>query len=125
MEPQAVVTAIVRSLDKHKAQEIRVLGIRDLTVIADYFVLATGTSTTQVKSLADYVEKELADAGVQPARVEGYAGGQWILLDYGVVIVHVFTGETRQFYDLERLWKDGAQLPLDSFLPPPEAETAP
>ena len=117
MESKQLVQQIVTTLDKHKAGDIQVLGVRDLTVIADYFVIATGTSSTQVKALADYVEFELSEQGVTPARVEGYQSSNWILLDYHQVIVHVFYGETREFYNLEHLWKDGAKLPLADFLP--------
>ena len=119
MEPKELVRQIAGSLDKHKAEEIRIIGVRDLTVIADYFVIATGTSSTQVKALADYVEYELGEQGVKPERVEGYNSSSWILMDYGAVIVHVFYGETRAFYDLERLWKDGEALPLSDFVPQP------
>lgn len=117
MESRELVRQIAASLDKHKAQDLKVIGVRDLTVIADYFVIAAGTSSTQVKALADYVEYELGQQGIKPRRVEGYSSSSWILIDYGSVIVHVFYEETRAFYDLERLWKDGEQLPLSDFLP--------
>lgn len=117
MESRELVRQIAASLDKHKAQDLKIIGVRDLTVIADYFVIAAGTSSTQVKALADYVEYELDQQGIKPRRVEGYSSSSWILIDYGSVIVHVFYEETRAFYDLERLWKDGEQLPLSDFLP--------
>lgn len=117
MESRELVRQIAASLDKHKAQDLKIIGVRDLTVIADYFVIAAGTSSTQVKALADYVEYELGQQGIKPRRVEGYSSSSWILIDYGSVIVHVFYEETRAFYDLERLWKDGEQLPLSDFLP--------
>lgn len=116
MENKDLVSRIVTSLDTHKAENIQVIGITDLTSIADYFVIANGSSNTQVKSLTDYVEEELARAGVHPLRVEGYASASWILMDYGSVVVHVFREDTRQFYDLERLWKDGSQLDVQEFL---------
>ena len=106
----------VASLNKHKAEDIQIIGIRDLTVIADYFIIATGTSSTQVKALADYVEAELGEKEIRPLRVEGYPAANWILIDYGSVIVHVFYAETRRFYDLERLWEDGQQLNLVDFI---------
>ena len=117
MGSRELVRQIAASLDKHKAQNLKIIGVRDLTVIADYFVIAAGTSSTQVKALADYVEYELGQQGIKPRRVEGYSSSSWILIDYGSVIVHVFYEETRAFYDLERLWKDGEQLPLSDFLP--------
>ncbi|MCI8553701.1 MAG: ribosome silencing factor [Clostridiales bacterium] len=117
MESKQLAKSIVVSLDKHKGEDIRIIGIRELSVIADYFVVASGTSSTHVKSLADYVEFELKEQGITPTRTEGYASSSWILMDYGDVVVHLFTGQTRDFYDLERLWKDGEQLSLSEFLP--------
>ena len=91
MEAKQLAAAIAASLDKHKAEDLRVIGIGELSVIADYFVIATGTSSTQVKSLADYVETELKEQGVEPLRQEGYASSTWVLMDYGDVVVHIFT----------------------------------
>ena len=122
MEAKDIAKSAVVSLDKHKAADIKVIGVTDITSLADYFIIAEGTSSTQVKALSDYVEFELGEQGVKPLRVEGYNASNWILMDYGTVILHVFQGETRQFYDLERLWKDGEQLPLDEFLGQPETD---
>ena len=116
MEPKALAGLAVASLDKHKAEDIKVIGVTELTSIADYFVIASGTSTTQVKALSDYVEEELKTGGTEPSRVEGYASSSWVLMDYGSVVVHIFQSETRTFYDLERLWKDGVQLDTAGFL---------
>ena len=122
MEAKDIVKNAVVSLDKHKAADIKIIGVTDITSLADYFIIAEGTSSTQVKALSDYVEFELGELGIKPLRVEGYNASNWILMDYGTVILHVFQGETRQFYDLERLWKDGEQLPLDEFLGQPETD---
>lgn len=111
-----VAKAAVRALDSKKALDIKVIGIRDLSILADYFVIATGTSSTHVKALADEVEYQLKEAGEAPGHVEGYRSNTWILLDYHNVIVHVFLEETRDFYDLERLWKDGEQIDAETFL---------
>lgn len=116
MEAKDIVKQAVVSLDKHKATDIKVIGVTDVTSIADYFVIAEGTSSTQVKALSDYLETELAQQGITPLRIEGYHASNWILMDYGTVLIHVFQGETRQFYDLERLWKDGVQLDTADFL---------
>ena len=116
MQPRELCAQVVRSLDRHKAAEIRVLHVTELTSLADYFVIAEGTSSTQVKALTDYVEEELAEQGVTPLRTEGYQSSQWILQDYGTVIVHVFQKDTRAFYDLELLWKDGEELAAADFL---------
>ena len=93
-------------LDQKKGEEIKILHIGDLTTIGDYFVVATGGSTAQVRALADAVDEKLSAEGLEPRRVEGYQSCQWILMDYGDVIVHVFLRETREFYALERLWSD-------------------
>ena len=116
METQSLVERIVRSLDTHKASEIKVLKVTEVTSLADYFVIAAGTSSTQVRALADYAEFELSQQGVQPLRIEGYQTSQWILLDYASVVVHIFKEETRQFYDLEHLWNDGREVDFNSFL---------
>ena len=116
LEAREIVCGVVTSLYKHKAQDIRVIEVTDVTSIADYFVIAAGTSSTQVKSLTDYVELEMGEKGVRPLRTEGYHSSTWILLDYGSVVVHVFQEETRRFYDLERLWKDGRPLEAGAFL---------
>lgn len=102
---------IVKVLDKKKAIDIKALHITELSIVADYFVIASGTSNTHVKSLADEVEYEMSQKGVEPTHVEGKATG-WILLDYGSVIVHVFTGESREFYNLERLWSDAGEVDI-------------
>ncbi len=116
MENKTLVSGIVTSLDTHKAENIQVIGVTDLTSIADYFVIANGTSNTQVKALTDYVQDELEEQGVTPLRVEGYMSGNWILLDYGSVVVHIFREDTRSFYDLERLWQDGTALDIQEFI---------
>lgn len=106
----------VHTLDKHKAEDIKVLEVSGITSIADYFLLASGGSANQVKSLSDYVEEELAKAGKLPLRTEGYQAGDWVTLDYGDVLVHVFRRETRDFYDLERLWVDATEMDITPYL---------
>ncbi len=111
-----IVRALVRALDTHKAGNIRVIGVGDLTSLADTFVIAEGGSSTQVRALADYAEETLRAQGIPPLRVEGYRSQGWIVLDYGDVVLHVFHRETRAFYDLERLWKDGQDIDISQFL---------
>lgn len=107
----------VKTLDKHLAKDIRMIDVEDITSICDCFVIAHGNSSTQVRALSDYVEKELKEHhGIEPLRVEGYNSSNWILIDYGEVIVHVFAQETRGFYDLERLWKDGTEVDIAEFI---------
>ena len=106
----------VKILDSKKAQDIRAIRVRDLTVVADYFVIASGSSTTQVKALADEVEFKLGEIGLKNLRAEGYQAADWIVLDYGEVLIHIFCGDTRKFYSLERVWADGELLDIASLL---------
>lgn len=94
-------------LDAKKAEDLKVIRIEEISSLSDYFIIATGTSSTHVKSLADEVEMKLKEQGITPAGVEGYRSNSWILLDYHGIVVHLFTGEGRAFYDLDRLWVDG------------------
>ncbi|MEF2920410.1 MAG: ribosome silencing factor [Acutalibacteraceae bacterium] len=96
-----------KALSDKKGLDIKVIKIDDISVLSDYIVIATGTSSTQVKAMADFVEYYLEEAGVKVSHIEGYRSNTWILMDYIDVIVHVFMDETREFYDLERLWQDG------------------
>lgn len=107
-------TAIAKILDTKKAREVKVLKIQDLTIVTDYIVIATGTSTTQVKALADEVDFQLEKQfGLQPTRVEGYESKNWILMDYDTVIVHVFHPEARNYYNLDKLWADGEEITIN------------
>ena len=106
-----------RALADKKAKEIQALEISDLTTLADYFVIATGSSNTQINALVDNVEKVLhEEAEEAPLHREGYRGGTWVLLDYGCIAVHVFSSEAREFYGLERLWRDGKPLDISEVL---------
>lgn len=116
MEREILLKNLVCSLDKHKAADIKILRVTEVSSLADYFVIAGGTSSTQVRALADYVEFELGEQGVNPLRIEGYQTAQWTLLDYGSVVVHIFQENTRSFYDLERLWQDAEEVELSTFL---------
>ena len=106
-----------RALADKKAKEIQALEIGDLTTLAEYFVIATGSSNTQINALVDNVEKVLhEEATEEPLHREGYRGGTWVLLDYGCIAVHVFSSEAREFYGLERLWRDGKPLDISEIL---------
>ena len=106
-----------RALADKKAKEIQALEIGDLTTLAEYFVIATGSSNTQINALVDNVEKVLhEEAGEEALHREGYRGGTWVLLDYGCIAVHVFSAEAREFYGLERLWRDGKPLDISEIL---------
>lgn len=93
------------TLDNKKGMDVTVLEVGEQTILADYFVLATGTSNTHVRALADEVEFKLREElNVEPTHIEGASGNAWTLLDYGCVVIHVFTSQARDFYKLERLW---------------------
>ena len=115
-EPKDWADAIVALLDAHKAQDIKVLEVFDQTIVADYFVLCTGTSNTQVKSLAGEIEYKMGLANVEYLRMEGYNEGSWIIVDYGSVLVHIFQRETRDFYNLEKLWSDSKDIDVSALL---------
>lgn len=116
MTTQEKLEKIVKILDSKKAEDIQVIGITNLTIIADYFIIATGTSTTQVKALADEVEFQLGEAGVEARGIEGMRSADWIVLDYSDIVVHVFYRSTRAEYQLERLWADGEQVDISGML---------
>lgn len=100
-------------LDAKKAEDISAIKIDEISSLADYFILTTGTSSTHVKALADEVEMKLKAEGITPAGIEGYRSNSWILLDYQYIVIHIFTAEGREFYDLDRLWKDGKKIELE------------
>lgn len=112
MESKELALACAKILSDKLAQNLSVLYVREVTTLADYFVLATGGNSTHVKALADEVEFKLKQEEITPDHVEGHGSNSWIVLDYGNVVVHVFSEEARDFYDLERLWKDGEKLEL-------------
>lgn len=99
-----------RAAADKKASDVIVLAVGELIVITDYFVIASGTTERQVRTIADSVERALASKGVKPLRREGLEHGRWALLDFVDIVVHVFTDEERDYYELERLWKDAPRL---------------
>lgn len=117
MENKSLSLEVFKALDDKKGLNIKVLDVQGLTSIADYFVIATGTSTRHASSLAESVEDEMSKLGIEPAHKEGYTTGEWILLDYLDVIVHVFTEQTREFYKLEKMWKDAkiVEVSVDTY----------
>ena len=116
MDPKEMAMTIAKALDSKKGEDIQVLKTGDLTTLADYFVICTATSSTQIKTLSDFCEKTMKDLGEPPHHVEGHRGGTWVLLDFSAVVVHIFNDESRQFYDLERLWKDAEQVDISGIL---------
>lgn len=111
---QAILTA--KALSGKKGLDINIIEIGDISILADYMVIATGTSSTHVKALADEVEYQLDKAGISVSHIEGHRSDSWILLDYIDVIVHVFSDEAREFYNLERLWQDGRPVDLTGII---------
>lgn len=114
--PRALAEAVVTVLDRKKAHELKMLHVEKQTVIADYFVLATGTSRTQIRALADEVEYQLSLVGLQPSHKEGADSGVWILLDYDSVIVHIFSREARDFYKLDKLYEGASEEDIHTLL---------
>ena len=109
---------LAKALDGKKGEEIKVLKTEGLTTLADYFVICTATSTTQIKAMSDACEEAMEKQGERVHHIEGHRGGTWILMDFSSVVVHLFMDEARQFYELERLWKDAAEVDLSDILKP-------
>ena len=117
MSPKETALLIAKALDSKKGLDIKVLETGSLTSLADYFVICSATSTTQIKALSDACEKAMKEeAGELPHHVEGHRGGTWVLLDFSAVVVHIFNEEAREFYDLERLWTDATPVDLSEVL---------
>ena len=112
--PEEIAHAIFDVLDAKKAEEIKVLHVRDHTVITDYFIICSGRSSTQVRSLGGEVEFKLEERGVSPAHYEGRDNGNWVVLDYNSVILHIFSRESREFYKLEKLYGDAEEIRFES-----------
>ena len=116
MSGKEIAEVAIKALDSKKGKAIKALETGELTTLAEYFVLCTGTSNTQIKALADAVEQALSDAGEEPHHIEGHRDGTWVLMDYSAVVVHIFTEEAREFYDLERLWQDAKDVDISALL---------
>ena len=118
LNSREIASIAAKALDDKKAKDVLVLKTADQTVIADYFVICNGSSAPHVKALVDEVDKQLSEAGEPPVRREGLRSDIWVLMDFGCVIVHVFTDEARKFYDLERLWADAEVVDLEGIVLP-------
>lgn len=116
LNEKEMIAIAVKALDGKKGKDIKVLHTADQTTLADYFIICNGTSNTQVRSLAEAVEEAMSKAGEEPHHIEGHRGGQWTLMDYSSVVVHVFTEEGREFYGLERLWSDAEAVDISEYL---------
>lgn len=120
--PRKIAAVAVKALDEKLGENIKVLDVGEISSLADYFVICTGTTNTHIKSLCDAVDVKIGELGEPMIHREGHRSGTWVLMDFGCVVVHVFTDETRKFYDLERLWNDSTPIDLDALLAEADAE---
>ena len=118
LEPKEIAVAVTKALDEKKGMDIKLLKIDRVSSLVDYFLICTGTSNTHVKTLCDYAEYTLEQLGETMLGREGHRGNSWELLDYGTIVIHVFTTEAREFYALERLWADAENIDLSDILLP-------
>lgn len=109
-EIRKMAAQAVEALEDKKAEDIRILDIREVSVVADYFIIASGNNRNQIQAFADEIEQRLGREDYHPKSLEGYENANWILLDFGDLVIHLFDKETRFFYDLERIWRDGRQM---------------
>ena len=113
MEAKEMAKLAIKSLEDKKAEDIKVIDISDISTIADYFIIASGKNRSQIQAMCDNVEEAKGRAGVSMKQTEGYKNANWVLMDYGDIIVHIFDTENRLFYDLERIWRDGKEIEAD------------
>lgn len=116
MDSKEMVKIAINALEEKKAENIRVIDISKVSVLADYFIIAEGKNRNQIQALTDSVEKDLGKTGIVPKQIEGYENANWILMDYADIIVHIFDNENRLFYDLERIWRDGVCVDAKDFV---------
>lgn len=116
MNSKEMVKIAINALEEKKAENIRIIDISKVSVLADYFIIAEGKNRNQIQALTDSVEKDLGKVGANPKQIEGYESATWILMDYADIIVHIFDNENRLFYDLERIWRDGVCVDAKDFV---------
>ena len=116
LTPNEIAIAVTKALDEKKGMDIKLLKIDRVSSLADYFLICTGTSNTHVRTLCDYAEFTLENLGEPMLGREGHRGNSWELLDYGTIVIHVFTDEARKFYDLERIWADAEQVDISDIV---------
>ena len=114
MIDKKIVKSIIDALEDKKAEDISIIDISEVSVLADYFVIASGNNKNQVQALADNVDEILCKEDISQKHCEGYDNGNWILMDYKDIIIHIFDKENRLFYDLERIWRDGKKIDLET-----------
>lgn len=111
-----MVKLAIEALEDKKAEDIKVIDISEVSVLADYFIIAGGGNRSQIQALSDNVEEKLGRAGVYTKQIEGYDTANWVLLDFGDIIVHIFDKENRLLYDLERIWRDGKMIEIENLV---------
>lgn len=112
---KAMAKATIEALEDKKAEDIKIIDISEVSVLADYFIIASGSNRSQIQAMVDNVDEKLGRMGYERNQIEGYETANWILMDYKDVIIHVFDKENRLFYDLERIWRDGKQVDVEEF----------
>jgi len=110
MTSEEMVKSAVAAIKDKKGEQIKIIDIRGISVIADYFIIASGNNIIQTQAIADEIERRFTESGREPKDVEGYRSGSWILLDYADIVIHIFNQKDRRFYNLERIWMDGKQI---------------
>ncbi len=116
LTPKEMLKKAVEVLSERKAEDLTAIGIGKISILADYFLIVTGNSTTQVKSLAEELEFRFSEAGIEPLSIEGAHSATWIVMDYGSLVIHLFRRDVREFYNLERLWADGEPVDISSLI---------
>ena len=115
-EVKEMARLAINAMEDKKAEDIRVIDISQVSVLADYFIIASGSNRSQIQTLSDAVEEKLGKAGYPVKQIEGYQNANWVLLDFGDIIVHIFSKEDRLFYNLEKIWTDGKRIETDELL---------
>lgn len=110
MNSKEMARMACEAIEDKKAQDVKIINIEHVSTLADYFIIASGSNRSQVQAMSDNVNEVLGRAGVEPKQVEGYQNANWILMDYGDMVIHIFDEENRLFYDLERIWRDGSLI---------------
>ena len=113
MNSKEMVKAAAAAIEEKKGEKVKIIDISKVSVIADYFVIASGKNANQIRAIADEIEEKLGREGVTPKQIEGYQNAGWVLMDYRDIIIHIFNEEERLFYDIERIWSDGKSVTAD------------
>lgn len=110
--PEQLWRSVVEAAEEKQAKDIKILDLREITTFADFFVIASGSNARQIQAIADEIETQLKQLGEYPNSIEGYQNAEWVLVDYGDYLIHIFSDKARQYYDLERLWRDAKIIAL-------------